>query len=279
MHRLIGLFLLGISLLALGAGQLAGAADQPPGPVAIYGTNAAGCIAGAVKLPAEGPGFQEIRFGHSVFWGHPRTIALIELLAARAHAAGLPDLYINDVAAPHGGPIPGHAGHEIGLETDIWLDVGPKPVLSREQREAIEVPSLVRPDGRAVDPDIWRPEHARLLQLAATLPDVDRIFVNPAIKRQLCASTVGDRSWLHVIRPWWGHAAHFHIRFRCPPDQPACVDHTPPIPAGDGCDASLQWWFDQLDLPPKPPEPPHPPAPLPAACRAILGGPVPQSAH
>jgi penicillin-insensitive murein DD-endopeptidase len=103
-----------------------------------------------------------------------------------------------------------------------------------------------------------------------------RIIVNPAIKRQLCQSDAaalgGDRSWLHLIRPWWGHASHMHIRFRCPDDQPACVQ-APPPPPGDGCDASLQWWFDQLDAPPRPQAKPAPPPPLPAACRAILAGP------
>ena len=46
--------------------------------------------------------------------------------------------------------------------------------------------------------------------------------------------------------------------------------------AGDGCDASLQWWFDQLDAPANPaaaPRPPVLPPVLPAACTAILAGP------
>jgi penicillin-insensitive murein endopeptidase len=252
----------------------AGAEPGPaPGPVLVIGSNASGCIAGAVELPSDGPGFQEIRFRHSVFWGHPRTIALLELLGRRARAAGLPDLYMDEISRPRGGPIPGHAGHQLGLEADVWLDVTPKPPLARDQREEIEVPSVVRPDGRAVDPAIWTEDHARLLRLAALLPDVDRIFVNPAIKQQLCETTAGDRAWLRLIRPWWGHAAHFHIRFRCPTGQPECAE-TAPIPPGDGCDATLRWWFDQLDQPPKPPSPPRPPAPLPAACRAIMDAPA-----
>jgi len=97
---------------------------------------------------------------------------------------------------------------------------------------------------------------------------VERIFVNPAIKKELCETVTGDRRWLRLIRPWWGHASHFHIRFRCPADQPECVSAGAPIPPGEGCDASLQWWFDQLDHPTKPAPTIHP-AP-PAACRAIL---------
>ncbi len=266
-----------ISAAALAWAVACGAASVPdeegpaPGPVRVIGGNAAGCIAGAVELPPQGPGFQEIRIGRSTFWGHPRTIAALELLAREAKQAGLPDLYINDIGEPRGGPIPGHAGHELGLEADVWLDVTPKPDLPPAMREDLDPPSVVAPDGRRVDPGVWRPAHATLLRLAAGLPGVERIFVNPAIKRELCETTGGDRRWLRLIRPWYGHASHFHIRFRCPPDQAACLE-PPPIPPGDGCDATLQWWFDRLDHPAAPP-PPKPPPPLPAACGAIMAAP------
>ena len=94
--------------------------------------------------------------------------------------------------------------------------------------------------------------------------------LNPAIKQQLCRDAAGDRGWLQVVRPWYGHGAHMHLHFRCPAGQAECRDAAPP-PPGDGCDASLQWWFDQLDLPPRPPSPPPPPPPLPPACGDILG--------
>ena len=239
-------------------------------PVRIIGGNGAGCIAGAVELPRAGPGFERIRESRSTFWGHPRTIALLEQLARETSAAGLPNLYMNDVGAPRGGPIPGHAGHEIGLEADVWLDVTPKPALTAAERDTLAPPSVVLTDGRDVDSQVWRPAHVTLLRLAAALPGVERIFVNPAIKRELCQTTAGDRSWLRLIRPWYGHASHFHIRFRCPADQPACVEPAP-IPAGDGCDATLQWWFDQLDHP-APAAPPRPPGAAPRRVPGDHGG-------
>jgi penicillin-insensitive murein endopeptidase len=129
----------------------------------------------------------------------------------------------------------------------------------------------VRADRRGIDPGRWTPAVAALIKLAAGLPDVDRVLVNPAIKRQLCNEVTGDRTWLRLIRPWYGHAAHMHVSFRCPVGQAECVP-VPPPPVGDGCDATLQWWFDQLDVPPKPPGPARPPRPLPAACKAIMTG-------
>ncbi len=252
-----------------------GAAETPaPGPLRIILTaEGTGCLAGAVRLPESGPGFQIIRAGKTAFWGAPQTIQGVELLAARASQAGLPDLYIGEFSRPRGGPIAGgHVSHQAGLDADIYFDLTDKPVLSVAQRENLMPASLVRADRRGVDPARWQSGHATLLRIAAGLPNVDRILVNPAIKKQLCDEVRGDRAWLRLIRPWYGHAAHFHIRFRCPPGQPECVQ-APPPPPGESCDASLQWWFDQLDAPAAPPGPPRRPPPLPAACRAILAAP------
>ena len=238
----------------------------------IVGGPGGGCVAGAVELPVEGPGFETIRRSRSQFWGAPSTVAALELLGQRAQAAGLPVLYMNDISKPRGGPFPGvHASHMLGLDGDVWLDVRPKPALSAADRDALEVESLVRPDGRGVDPARWSPDHLTLIRLATALPGVDRLLVNPAIKRQLCLTVTGDRTWLRLVRPWYGHAAHMHIHFRCPPGQTECRDQAPP-PAGEGCDDTLQWWFDQLDAPPKSAAPLRPPV-LPAACTGILAGP------
>lgn len=265
---------LALAVAALGLAAAAPAPTTPaPGPLRIIGAHGQGCIAGAVRLPDTAPGLQTIRISRSTFWGAPQLIEAIERLALEARAAGLPDLYMNDLSNPRGGPSSAHAGHQMGLDADVWLDVTPPhPVLPLAAREAMEPPSLVRPDGRAVDPARWKPGHITLIKLAATLPGVDRVLVNPAIKKQLCAEVTGDRSWLRRVRPWWGHASHMHIHLSCPAGQPECPQAAPP-PPGDGCDASLQWWFDQLDHPAKPsaPSAPKPPPVMPAACKAILG--------
>ncbi len=270
---MIGRLLLVACLLTPMAALATGPSTPAPGPPRIIGTDAAGCIAGAVRLPDTAPGLQTIRVPRSTFWGHPDVIAGLLAIATRAHAAGLPDLYMNDISLPRGGPLVGiHASHQRGLDADIWLDVaGPHPVLSVSARDAMEPPSLVRPDGRGVDLSRWRPEHITLIHIAATQPGVDRVLVNAAIKRQLCQQVTGDRSWLRRVRPWYGHASHMHVHFSCPAGQSECINQAPP-PPGDSCDATLQWWFDQLDKPAAP-EVAHPPAKpvvLPPACRAIM---------
>jgi len=267
----------------LAAAQVAAMAmdsGPAPGPLHIIGgPNTGGCLAGAVRLPAEGPGFQTIHLNRSAFWGAPEAIQGLETLGTEAAASGLPRLLIEDISRPRGGPLPGgHVSHQIGLDADVGLDMRPRQGMADSgdgrldmvRRDSIELASLVRPDRRGVDPAVWTPSVVTLLRLTAELPDVDRVLVNPAIKRQLCLSVGGDRSWLRLIRPWYGHAAHMHIRFRCPAGQPDCVQ-SPPPPPGDGCDATLQWWFDQLDAPAKPAMPYQAP-PLPAACKAIVEG-------
>ena len=165
-----------------------------------------------------------------------------------------------------------HASHMLGLDADVWLDTRPKLAFTPAQRDAVEVQSLVTQDGRGIEPGLWTADIAKLIRLGTQLPDVDRVLVNPAIKRQLCLSAGADSAWLHRVRPWYGHTAHMHIHFRCPPDQPECHDQGP-IPPGDGCDG-LDWWFAQLDRPAAPTAPARPPRPpkLPAACAAILAG-------
>jgi penicillin-insensitive murein endopeptidase len=227
-----------------------------------------GCIAGAVSLPPDGPGFQTVHRDRSAFWGAPQTIAHLELFGREAAAAGLPTLLIEDISRARGGPLPGgHVSHQIGLDADVGLDMRQRSPLLPAEQETVVLRSMVRGDGRDVDPVSWSPRVTTLLHLAAGLPEVDRILVNPAIKQQLCREVTGEeRSWLHLIRPWYGHAAHMHIRFRCPADQPDCVQ-APPPPPGDGCDKTLQWWFDQLNAPASPAAPHKRP---PAACIPIL---------
>src|SRR4051812_11456545 len=181
------------------------AAGPAPGPLRIIGgPNTGGCIAGAVSLPAQGQGFQTIHLDRSAFWGAPSTIAHLKLFGREATMAGLPTLLMEDISRARGGPMPGgHVSHQIGLDADIGLDMRPRGPLTAAARAAVELRSMVRPDGRDIDPAAWSPRVITLLQMAAGLPDVDRILVNPAIKQQLCRQVTGDRSWLQLIRPWY----------------------------------------------------------------------------
>ena len=237
------------------------------GPASTVGTNTNGCIAGAVPLPAEGLGFQTIRLSRNRFWGHPELIDYLLELGEKVRSAGLPDMLVGDLGQPRGGPITGHASHETGLDVDIWLLQAHRS-FSVEERERLR-PYFVADDwGQSILPGTLTDAHRELIRLAASDGRVDRIFVHPTIKRELCSSAGNDREWLRRVRPWIGHNEHIHVRIACPPGSPDCMQQAP-VPAGDGCGADLDQWFPMR--PPEPStEPPRPPPPLPAACLAIL---------
>ena len=246
-------------------------------PSAIGGA-AKGCLAGGVALPLQGDGWQVMRPARNRFYGHPELVAYLEKLGPTARAVGWSGLLVGDMAQPRGGPMrTGHRSHQSGLDADIWFLPAPPALLGAQAREDMAAVSMVAADGLGVDPSRWTPTHAALLRQAAAFPEVDRIFVNAAIKKELCATTPpGERAWLRRIRPWWGHDHHFHVRLACPAGDPACVE-TEPIPPGDGCDASLDWWLSpeaKAELAKKSQQPARPITldDLPPACRDVLRG-------
>lgn len=245
------------------------------------GFYAKGCLAGGVELPASGPTWQVMRPSRNRAWGNPAMIGLIERLSRDAAADdGWPGLLIGDIAQPRGGPmVDGHASHQIGLDADIWLTPMPDHVLTREQREIMQAVSMVRKDKLELDRSTWTQARARLIMRAASYPQVQRIFVNPPIKKELCEHWKGDRSNLGKVRPYWGHTSHMHVRITCPSNSPDCRPQQA-IPAGDGCGKQLAWWYTPAPWKParpsKKPVTPHytTMAELPAACRSVLDAPA-----
>lgn len=234
----------------------------------VIGTYSNGCVIGAVALPLDGAGYSVIRPQRNRYWGHPTLVEFIQSLGFEALKRQLGVLMIADMGQPRGGPISGHASHELGLDVDIWLRLLPGNLMDVAERNSPVSQSAVIPGTSSIDRSFWSPAHVELYHAAATLPNVDRIFAHPVIKRELCETVTGDRSWLGKIRPWYGHDEHMHVRLRCPDDSPQCRPQSP-VPPGDGCGDELAWWF--TDGPYQPSStPPAPPPPLPDGCLALL---------
>jgi penicillin-insensitive murein endopeptidase len=157
-----------------------------PAPLAsrAIGTYARGCLAGGVSLPISGPDWQVMRLSRNRNWGHPNLLAVLERLAIDARRLdGWPGLLIGDMAQPRGGPmITGHESHQIGLDADISLTPMPNRVLTAKEREDLMATSMLK-DPFTVDMKLWTPLHTRLIKRAASYPEVERIFVHPAIKQ------------------------------------------------------------------------------------------------
>jgi len=255
---------------------LPAAADKPR----VVGFYAHGCIAGAEGLPINGEAWQVMRLSRNRYFAHPDMIALVKRLALKAKQdAGWPGILVGDMSQPRGGPmLTGHASHQVGLDADIWLTPAPDRRLSREEREEMSATMVVADSRVDVDPKFWTPAHFEVIKAAAQDPEVERVFVNAAIKKALCRGAGNnDREWLSKVRPWWGHDYHFHVRLACPPDNAECKPQPPPGPE-DGCGAELKYWFQDSIIHPKP-SPAGPPshgmtmAALPKECKAVLNAP------
>ena len=268
------------------AKYLFGAKQLPSlGKAMAIGYYPRGCLQGGVELPVNGPTWQVMRLSRNRNWGHPSLVKVLERFApAAAKAAGWHGVLIGDMAQPRGGPaVSDHMSHQTGLDVDIWFMPMPDHQLNRQEREDIPAPSLVAADGKNVDSKTWTPADIAFIKTAAEQPEVERVLVNAAIKKELCrVEGKKNEHWLSKVRPWYGHADHIHVRLKCPPDSPNCRSQ-PPVPAGDHCSAKeLDPWFADRILHPKPSPGPAKPArqmtlaDLPPACKTVLDAPAKQ---
>lgn len=262
-----------------GAMKLPSRADAQP-----LGFYAKGCMSGATALPTDGPTWQAMRLSRNRRWGNPEMIALLEQFSRDAVKLGWGSgILVGDISQPRGGPmVNGHASHQIGLDADVWFTPKPVQPMTVQQREDLPFTSMLdKSKFLTVDPRKWTNTHARLVMQAASYPQVERVFVNPAIKKQLCETWTGDRSLLGKVRPMYGHDEHFHIRISCPPGSASCRKQAA-VPKGDDCSSkSFAWWFTKEPWAPPKPDPnkkPVKPRPvmlsdLPKACAAVLAAP------
>src|SRR6516225_9368828 len=258
-----------------------------PGRAMAIGYYPSGCLQGGVELPVTGPTWQVMRVSRNRNWGHPELVNFLERFAPiAAKATGWRGILVGDMAQPRGGPLPfGHKSHQIGLDVDIWFMPMPDRVLSKEERDNISASNLVALDGKNVNRENWSAADVAFIRAAAEQPDVERVLVNAAIKKELCRlEGNADKSWMSKVRPWYGHADHIHVRLKCPADSPNCRAQ-PAVPSGDGCDKSLRSWFADWILRLKIPENSGSAKglklkDLPPACAAVLNAPAsPSSAQ
>jgi penicillin-insensitive murein endopeptidase len=236
------------------------------------GTYTNGCLSNAAALPIDGVGYQVMRLSRHRIYGHPNLINFIQSLGKSVATQHGSNLLIGDLGQFNGGKTPsGHASHQNGLDVDIWFTLSTASTLSEHERETLSATSMLSSSDKIALQE-WTTTHEQVLQTAASMLEVERIFVNPVIKRELCKhAPPSTRAWLKKIRPWWKHDDHFHVRLSCPKDSPNC-EHQEPLPAGDGCDEDLAWWFSAEALNPKSPKnaKPEKKPEIPALCKQLF---------
>jgi penicillin-insensitive murein DD-endopeptidase len=279
---------LAFSLVVTSAALVYGASDENPwpgfetpmpGPARAIGEYSAGCLQGAEALPLDGVGYQVMRPGRRRYFGHPALLDAVRELGRRAHNQKLGPVLVGDLSQARGGRSSnGHASHQTGLDVDVWYAYPQRALhrrLSLADREGLQAEDVVDARRQAIVPR-WSKRVARLVRLAATDARVDRVFVNPAIKRALCEQSGADRGWLQKVRPWYGHADHLHARLACLPSDADCKSQAP-LADGDGCDKLGTWLKPRLKGPVspaarKPARPGGPPKALVEYRRAIAEG-------
>lgn len=216
-----------------------------PGVSIAIGDYSGGCVAGAHALPLEGDGYQVMHPSRVRYFGHEALVDFVRDLGKAVARRRLGVLLVGDLSQPRGGrAFGGHASHQSGLDVDIWF-WHPKSAehapLSAAERETLAARTILDARRGAVQ-QAWKTKVTGALELAAADARVERVFVHPWIKRELCA-VPSPPTWLRKIRPWYGHDDHFHVRLACPDGSPGCQAQNP-VPAGDGC-GELDYWLSE----------------------------------
>ena len=169
------------------AKELFGRRPMPaPLEARVIGFYSKGCLAGAKALPINGKTWQVMRLSRNRNWGHPNLVRFLERLADKGPRVGWRGLLVGDLSQPRGGPMPsGHNSHQVGLDADILFTPMPSRKLSREEREGVSAVDMVREDRLDVDPEVWTHERTELIRTAAQEPEVERIFVDPAMLERM----------------------------------------------------------------------------------------------
>lgn len=235
----------------------------------VYGTYQAGCLAGAQTLPLEGRGYFVVHRSRERYYGHITTINYLTSLGKKINQKKYPTMMVSDISFPRGGPfLNGHASHQIGLDVDISLQ-STRELPTSAESESWGAPSYVQ--NRKTLRANWGAEQIQLIELAADFPEVNRIFVAPAIKKYFC-DTHSQVPWLYKLRSWWGHDEHIHVRLNCPTDSLDCQPQAELDPKNNGCGAELDWWYsseadEQAEKNEQ--ESPRPFPNLPAQCETV----------
>lgn len=177
---------------------------------ASLGKPTRGSLFGGVELRDS----DDIEHAGGYGWGTESVVRSIEraVREVRRCHPGSPRLFVGDISREHGGWLRPHASHQSGLDADIGY--------------FYVVPALwyLRADAKNLDAErTWA-----LIRAFVDGGNVDTIFVDASIQRllkgYLAKLPESERRGLDLfesplhrdatIRHAWGHATHFHVRFK-----------------------------------------------------------------
>lgn len=185
--------------------------ENPWGSASV-GTPTRGSLIGAVEL---GLG-EGIELAGDYHWGTESVIRSIEraVREVRRCHPGSPDLYVGDISREQGGWLRPHRSHQAGLDADIgFYYLGPASWYERGTAKNLDVVrtwALWRAlcDGGNVD----------MIFVDRSIQDLVKAYLAklPASEQPPEGFFEKSRTSPAVVRHAWGHATHFHVRFRDP---------------------------------------------------------------
>jgi hypothetical protein len=183
---------------------------ENPWGTASVGTPTRGSLIGAVELEVS----EGIELAGDYHWGTGSVVRSIEraVREVRRCHPGSPDIYVGDISREGGGWLRPHRSHQAGLDADIgFYYSGPASWYERATAKNLDV---VR---------TWA-----LFRALVDGGNVEMIFVDRSVQdlmkahlAKLPASKQPPEGFFEksskspaVVRHAWGHATHFHVRFR-----------------------------------------------------------------
>jgi penicillin-insensitive murein endopeptidase len=145
-------------------------------------------------------------------------------------------MQVGDLSAKIGGFVSGHSSHQNGLDVDIVYYTNDQKLQAMDNSYWTQ---FFVSNGKLKNFSLSKNWH--LFKLLVNRHPINRIFVDPVIKKAMCdyASSIGEfNSNIEVLRRLrplsTHHDTHLHIRLKCPQDDLSCSDQGQP-PAGSGC--------------------------------------------
>jgi penicillin-insensitive murein endopeptidase len=205
-------------------------------PIGSYSN---GSIRNAVNLPEEGNGYMRLFVDRNRGWGSEELVSMIVEASSEMNQL-FPDkdrLQVGDLGAQTGGQITRHGSHQNGLDVDLTYYRNNGQEQSPNQTNGFSEVMVI--NGKlSANFDITR--NWELMKTLHKYGNVQRIFVDPVIKTELCkhAKAIGDdrdhAEVLRSLRPYQKHADHLHVRLYCPIGAKECIPQAE-VPAGTGC--------------------------------------------
>ena len=180
------------------------------------------------RLMPEGEGYF-LRNIRTHEWGTNITIQSL-MTAFHLYAEQYPDgpaINLGDISKRRGGKASPHKSHQSGRDVDIGFVHTPEATLKAKQH-------FTRADEENLDIEkTWF-----FIKTLIQTGNVQQIYVDTTVQKLLWTAareelTPEQRdiifSWPHrstsssaIFQFWPGHRNHFHVRFKCPPNQPGC---------------------------------------------------------